>query len=163
MATQKFVLVGPHAGKTVMVSGHQFTEGEMTFHASHDVLMSLTQVLGFYGAIPAEHAELAQLKQKQAKEESKAEVAEAKPTAAEEKDAAAAKALAEALGDDSPAGEIDLAEALSTLDPNVEAHWTSNNLPSLDYLSTMVGSKVSRGDVEALAEGYTRAKARAAK
>ena len=31
---QKFVLVGPHAGQTMHVNGHEFVDGEMTFQGS---------------------------------------------------------------------------------------------------------------------------------
>ena len=54
-------------------------------------------------------------------------------------------------------------EAIGQLDPEDDKHWTSNNLPALDVLESMTGKKVARSDVDAVAEGYTRAKARAAK
>lgn len=94
---------------------------------------------------------------------------------------ASAKALAAALGEggsedggnpdgnsdnsnaDGAAVKLTLGEAIGQLDPEADTHWTSNNLPSLDILSELIGKKVGRADVEAVAEGYTRAKARAAK
>lgn len=183
MATQKYVLIGPHADKTIDVNGHKFEDGEMTFHGAPDVIVGLTQLLSFYGAVPSDTAELLELRRLQHEKLNPQDPAavpatpvltpepvvapDATTTPAEDEEAAKAaaeaKALAEALGDDSQAGEVDLSEALSTLDPEVEAHWTSNNLPSLEYLSTMTGKKISRSEVDEVAEGYTRAKARAAK
>ena len=61
-----------------------------------------------------------------------------------------------------PAGKPTLGEAIGQLDPEDDKHWTSNNLPTLDVLESMTGKKVARSDVDAVAEGYTRAKARAA-
>jgi hypothetical protein len=60
-------------------------------------------------------------------------------------------------------GKPSLAEALAALDPENDAHWTSNNLPALDVLDEMTGLKNARSDVAAIADGYTRAKARAAR
>lgn len=54
----------------------------------------------------------------------------------------------------------DLAEAIGLLDPGQDAHWTSNNLPSLKFLATLVNRDVDRREVEEVAAGYTRAKAR---
>jgi len=75
-------------------------------------------------------------------------------------------------GADKPEGEqanqerqvITLAEAIGLLDPEVDDHWTSNNLPALDVLSDLQGgAKVGRADVEAVAAGYTRSAARKAR
>ena len=137
-ASTKFVLVGPHAGKTMNVNGHEFVDGEMTFHGSAEQAATLARVFSFYSALPEREAELAQLK---------ADKAPQAPQAPQ----------------DAAPGKPTLAEAIGALDPDVDAHWTSNNLPSLDYLSELTGKKAARGDVDAVAEGYTRAKARAAK
>lgn len=56
-----------------------------------------------------------------------------------------------------------LGEAVAELDPNADADWTSNNLPSIERLSAITGVKVTRAEVDAVAEGYTRARARQAK
>ena len=71
--------------------------------------------------------------------------------------------LAQDAPNGAPDAKLSLAEAIGLLDPGVDAHWTSNNLPSLERLGELTGKKVARSDVDAVAEGYTRAKARAAK
>lgn len=143
---QKFVLVGPHAGKTMDVNGHAFENGEFTFVGSPDQIAFLARSLSYYGAVPAQQAELDALKAAA----SAAPDAPAAPAAADD------AMLAQALG-------MSLGEAIGTLDPENDAHWTSNNLPALEPLADLIGKKVSRGDVDAVADGYTRAKARAAK
>lgn len=143
--SQRFVLVGPHAGKSMSVNGHDFVDGEFVTAGSAEQMAVLARVFSFYGAFTEDEVELRGLRA--AAEASKA------PAVPE---ASAAEALADALG-------LSLGEAIGSLDSEDDAHWTSNNLPSVDTLSAMVGKKVSRGDVEAIADGYTRAKARAAK
>lgn len=141
--SQKFILIGPHTGKTMPVNGHEFVDGEMTFHGSAEQVAVLARVFEYYGAVTEQQAELQELRK----------VPQKKPTleeALEEKE------------EDIP-GALSLAEAIGTLDPKDEDHWTSNNLPSLDYLSAVVGKRVGRDDVNAIADGYTRAKARTAK
>lgn len=188
--SQKFVLVGPRAGKTLTVNGHQFVDGEMTFVGSAAQIATLERVLGFYGVLPAEKAELAQLKADKPVEKSQAELdAEAEAAAKAEEDEAARLAAEEAAKQkaetDPPAktdaeleaeeaarkqAELDalgskpsLGEAIGLLDPNEDKHWTSNNLPNLEHLGELIGKKVARAEVDAVAEGYTRAKARAAR
>ena len=142
--TQKFVLVGPHAGKTLNVNGHEFVDGEYTFQGSAEQVGTLSRIFADYAALPEEQAELAQLKaEKTAQTQGQAPQAPQAPT--------------------EPAGKPTLGEAIGQLDPEDDKHWTSNNLPALDVLEAMTGKKVARSDVDAVAEGYTRAKARAAK
>lgn len=131
--TQKFVLIGPHAGKTMNVNGHGFVDGEYTFQGSAEQAATLARIFKRYAALPVEQAELAKLKTQQA--------APAAPAA----------------------GKLTLGEAIGALDPENDRHWTSNNLPALDVLEELTGKKVARNEVDAVAEGYTRAKARAAK
>lgn len=188
--TQKFVLVGPHAGKTIAINGHQFVDGEYVYAGSEQQVATLGRVLGFYGAVPAEAAELAELKAAAAKTAG----ADA-PTRAQLDEAIAGLpgdqtdpdhvvgALRRHFGDLFTAGDElmvreavvakpadaddtakpTLAEAIGMLDPEVDSHWTSNNLPGLDDLERLTGKKVTRQEVEAIAAGYTRAKARQAK
>lgn len=137
--TQKFVLVGPHAGKTLSVNGHEFADGEYTFQGSAEQVGTLSRIFADYAALPEEQAELAQLKAEKAAQSQAPQA----PT--------------------EPAGKPTLGEAIGQLDPNDDKHWTSNNLPALDVLESMTGKKAARSDVDAVAEGYTRAKARAAK
>ena len=200
----KFVLVGPHEGKTMHINNHQFIDGEYTFSGAPAEIVTLTQIFSFYSAFPADTAELMQLRADKAAADAalggqtkpqvqhdaslttvslKIEVDTTDATASLEKLSAQAQAtqadLAAALGeeapapavvtlhtgapDDAPDGMPTLAEAVGTLDPEQDTHWTSNNLPSLDHLSVLLGKKPTRGEVEAVADGYTRAKARAAR
>lgn len=211
--TQRFVLVGPHTGKTINVNGHPFVDGEYTFQGPAHQVESLAKIFKRYSALPIEQAEAYQLeyvkangtdderkrvaeyeehKAKELEEQRKAEGAPVTGDPIVGQQAADGTTHAQALdqqsgqapgsedpnssGDGSGVGsqahdsnppqdqaKPTLAEAIGQLDPEVDAHWTSNNLPSLDVLTELTGSKVGRADVEAVADGYTRAKARAAK
>lgn len=160
--TQKFVLVGPHAGKTMAVNGHEFVDGELVFQGSSAQIAVLTNIFGFYGAVPAEKAELEQLRAEKSQ-------GEQTPVPAGDKGGEQTQAPAAPVGSDTNDKDVKdpvfptLAEAIGMLDPENDAHWTSNNLPGLDDLSKLTGKAVSRADVEAIAAGYTRAKARQAK
>ena len=169
---QKFVLVGPHAGQTMHVNGHEFVDGEMTFQGSAEQAATLERVFEFYGAMTAEKAELHALRGEQKPPDNKP------PESGAQVDSWASGGQADAQGSatsteaakpaqDEPSGAPDakpsLAEAIGLLDPEVDAHWTSNNLPNLEHLGELTGKKVARDEVNAVAEGYTRAKARAAK
>jgi hypothetical protein len=194
--TQKFVLVGPHAGKTIAINGHEFVDGEFTYAGSEQQVATLARVLEFYGAVPAEQAELQELR---AEKQSKGQVPPTRKqldealaglpgeqtdpdyvvnsmrsffgdlfTSGDEmmvRETVVAKPATDAgAGADlSDAPKPTLAEAIGLLDPEVDSHWTSNNLPGLDDLERLTGKKVSRQEVDAIASGYTRAKARQAK
>lgn len=209
---QKFVLVGPNAGKSIAINGHEFVDGEMTFQGSADQASTLERVFSYYGVMTAEKAELHALKGEQRHGPARADLDAALSklpdgntdadyvvramgahfgdlfTAADEakvRDLVKPQASTGTSGDGAgtqgnaagtsatdtaqdspngaPGGKPSLAEAIGQLDPENDAHWTSNNLPSLDHLGELVGKKVARGDVDAVADGYTRAKARAAK
>lgn len=161
--SQKYILIGPHKGKTLAVNGHEFVDGEFTFHGSHEQIATLTRIFDNYAALPEHMVELQELRAKQSvvTSESVEKVKEVAVTTG----ADSAEALRQALGEDNPAGQavVNLGEAIGKLDPEVDAHWTSNNLPSLDHLAELLGKKVARGEVDSVAEGYTRAKARTAR
>lgn len=202
--TQRFVLVGPHVGKTLNVNGHPFVDGEYIFQGPAHQIESLAKIFKRYAALPIEQAQAYQIEYIKANgsDEDKAKVAQfeqsqelskaldLKPEGEDTGDKGgeqtgeqANQASSDAPGSQAPASDAStgtgsqahdpnppqdpqkptLAEAIGLLDPEVDAHWTSNNLPSLDILSEQVGKKVGRADVDAVAEGYTRAKARAAK
>lgn len=184
----KFVLTGPHAGKTMDINGHQFEKGEYTFYGSVAQAAVLGNVFSFYGAFPADRLpkaqdqgdeELAAAEAKKAEATKAEEVAKIEAAKADEDDfekalggsddsdkpnAEASQSIAtEAKPEQQTQVKLSLAEAIGALDPENDEHWTSNNLPSLDFLATLTGKKPSRDDVETLADGYTRAKARSAK
>ena len=169
---QKFVLVGPHAGQTMHVNGHEFVDGEMTFQGSAEQAATLERVFEFYGAMTAEKAELHALRGEQKPEGNKQPEGGAQADSGATGDQAGTQGSTtstETTGtaQNTPNGAPDvkpsLAEAIGLLDPETDAHWTSNNLPNLEHLGELVGKKVARDEVNAVAEGYTRAKARAAK
>lgn len=191
--TQKFVLIGPHAGKTIAINGHEFVDGEFTYAGSDHQVATLARVFEFYGAVPAEKAELEELraqKQEKGNPPTRKQLDEAIAglpgeqtdpdyvvnamrshfgdlfTSGDEmmvREVVVKPAPNTGNADQSDAPKPTLAEAIGLLDPEVDSHWTSNNLPGLDDLERLTGTKVSRQDVEAIASGYTRAKARQAK
>ncbi|QNN97180.1 hypothetical protein P9A51_gp25 [Xanthomonas phage Xp12] len=198
--TQRFVLVGPHQGKTMNVNGHEFVDGEYEFAGNDGQIASLTRVFGFYGALPAEQAELQELRSKQGGKPTRKQLDEAIAALPGENTDAdyAVGAMRSHFGDlftqgdelmvrevvVAPSGDADqatvgqntntqeppappalpsLAEAIGLLDPAADQDWTSNNLPNLERLEALTGKKPSRADVDAIADGYTRAKAKAAK
>lgn len=160
--SQKFVLVGPHAGKSMAVNGHEFVDGEFTFQGSSAQIAVLANVLSFYGAVPAEKAELEQLRaEKSQGEQTQAPAGDQTQTQTQ----TPAAPVGSATNDKDVKDPVlpTLAEAIGMLDPENDAHWTSNNLPGLDDLERLTGKKVTRQEVDAIASGYTRAKARQAK
>lgn len=191
----KFVLTGPHAGKTMDINGHMFEDGEFTFYGSVAQAAVLGNVFSFYGAFPADRLpkakdqddddtgptdeELAAAEAEKAEAMKAEEVAKVEAAKADEDDfekalggsdesdkpnaEASQSGTAEANQEQQTQTKLSLAEAIGALDPENDEHWTSNNLPSLDFLATLTGKKPSRDDVETLADGYTRAKARSAK
>lgn len=150
--SQKFVLVGPHAGKSMAVNGHEFVDGEFTFQGSSAQIAVLANIFGFYGAVPAEKAELEQLRAEKSQGEQTQTQTPAAPVGSDTNDKDVKDPVLPTL-----------AEAIALLDPEVDSHWTSNNLPGLDDLERLTGKKVTRQEVDAIASGYTRAKARQAK
>lgn len=183
--TQEFVLVGPHEGKTMTVNGHPFVDGLFNFTGSSEQIASLTRVFSYYAAVPKETAELMALRARVAElapvggtapavpqqlepaiDEVPVDAQPAAPAPADEQPAPPVEEVGSPEANDpvdSSEGKPDLGVAIGLLDPEVDSHWTSNNLPSLERLSELTGRRVGRSEVEALAEGYTRAKAKAAR
>ncbi len=148
---QKYVLIGPHKGKTLVVNGHPFVDGEYVYQGSVSDCANLAKLFGYYGAVTAAEAELIEANEKIA------------ALVAGKNSGASVPSLGGDLPPPSPpAGppKPTLAEAVGHLSWEQETHWTSNNLPSLEFLAEVTGKKVSRAEVEAVAEGYTRAKAK---
>lgn len=164
--SQKFVLVGPHAGKSLVLNNsHEFVDGEYVFQGSADQAATLTRIFSFYGAVPAEQARAMELEAMLGLSDADAPSATAP---AQRQAEAAAPAVTEqkepeATSERAGLGQPDLGLAIGALNPEADGDWTSNNLPSLDRLAELMGKKPSRDEVEAIATGYTRAKARAAR
>jgi hypothetical protein len=153
---QTFVLVGPHAGKDLAVSGHEFKGGQYHFEGSGEQIETLTRIFGFYSAVPEgealEHAINGPDDSNKQPQQPQQPQEPAKSQTNED-----GSLTNEALA------QVPLAEAIGKLDPAVDGDWTSSNLPSLDALEKLMGKKPSRDDVNAVADGYTRAKAKAAR
>lgn len=49
-----------------------------------------------------------------------------------------------------------ITEALQSLDPATDSHWTKAGLPSVDVVSDLVGAKVTRAQIEEVAPGFVR-------
>ncbi|URA06999.1 hypothetical protein P9A47_gp31 [Xanthomonas phage Elanor] len=206
-ASQKFVLVGPHAGKTITINGHQFEDGEYQFLGSTAQIATLTNIFSFYGAVTEEQAELMKLRGSKREpgrgrkeldealnalpgeqndpeyvvtsltrhfgdlftqdDEAKVRELVIKPQDQTQDPTPEATSVGSQSNDPAPPppapDKPTLAEAIGLLDPDNDAHWTSNNLPGLDDLEKLTGKKVARAEVEEIASGYTRAKARQAK
>jgi len=193
---QRFVLVGPHLGKTLNVNGHPFVDGEYTFQGPAHQVDSLAKIFKRYAALPVEDAKAYQLEylkangsseeqdavaqyeaqqqqQQQQQDSQKADQSEAQASDQPAADRPVTPAAAQPAADqsdmpaadpqDGPAQKLTLAEAIGSLDTEVDDHWTSNNLPAIDTLADLTGKAVTRAEVNEVAEGYTRAKARAAK
>jgi hypothetical protein len=158
--TQKYVLIGPHKGKTLLVNGHPFVDGEYVYQGSVNDCANLAKLFGFYGAVTAAEAELIEANEKIA-------------ALTKQAHGTSGNGMVEKTGQPSLVGgdlpppqppaappKPTLAEAISHHSWEQETHWTSNNLPSLEFLAEITGKKPTRADVEAIAEGYTRAKAK---
>lgn len=164
--SQKFQLVGPHAGRTMHINGHEFIEGDYVYHGSELQIGQLVQLFSFYGAYPDYGVADAEANYRAALAELEAAglpvPAPHSPTPTN-----AIPPLVPPVGSTDATGSNNddmkptLAEAIGKLDPDNEGHWTSNNLPAIDALEALTGGKVSRKDVEAVAEDFTRAKAKA--
>lgn len=142
--TQLFRLVGPHAGKTMAVNGHEFVDGECSIHGNDEQIKHVANVFACYAAFTPEAIEAMELE---------AAVAPDPEAIGGEK-----SPQAPPVGSPKPS----LAEAIGQLDPENDAHWTAQGLPAMDAIENIMGSKsVTRADVNAAADGYTRDKAKA--
>lgn len=160
LKTQIFLLVGVHAGATLNLNGHEFVDGRLEVNATPQVITGLTNLFSYYSAVPEEEYDSAHAEYERAVAEAAAKAAgQPAPAPAPVTDLGSADRTPQAVVEDKPT----LAEAIGLLDPEDDAHWTSNNLPAIDVLEQLTGAKVSRADVNAVAEDFTRAKARAAK
>jgi hypothetical protein len=149
MAQEKFILVGPNAGKSGVWGGYAFENGICIVQGQIEGINAAAGLLSrFYGAYPATIA--AAMKARGVTDPALLDVeAEEVPTV--EPLLPQELTLAEKI-----------AEALKKLDPANDDHWTSNNLPALDEIGELLGQDVTRAQVNEVAQGYTRAAARAA-
>lgn len=171
--TAKFKLIGPHEGKTLDVNGHSFVDGEYEFQGQPAQITILKKIFAHYGAYEYDSPEAHEAAEAFALAELGRELGTDTGGAGAGTDTGNTNHVESTLTSLGQAGlntslpeaapKPSLGDAIGGLDPENDAHWTSNNLPSLDHLTEVTGAKVSRGEVEAIADGYTRAKARANK
>jgi hypothetical protein len=152
MAQQAFVLVGPNAGKSGVWGGYEFKDGVCVVSGQVGEINAAESVLSrFYGAHPELIAK--QMIAEGVLHPLQLKAAQAPVDEAEVKDGDGAE----------PSLLEKVVEALKTLDPADDDHWTSNNLPALDVLGERVGQDVTRAQVNEVAQGFTRAAAKAAR
>lgn len=181
----RFVIVGPHAGKTMEIHGRKFVKGVHDANHTPAECALLEHTFGLFYSVHRE--ELAPRKQQEYDMENPTNGAPKVPVhrdvpqgtgpsagaaaAPGKRDAEAAPLSGERAPVDNggpgraagePSNPLSLADAIAKLDPEDDEHWTSNNLPALDILAALTAGKVARKDVEESAPGHTRAKAREA-
>lgn len=160
----KFVLVGPHAGKTISLGGHPFVDGVFDFGPDGagvvpgpDEVAKKGRILAkLYQAYPEGSPEL---------DAAKARIKGDKPIEGrldvekrEDEQQAAAQPAGAGGSDRARQGAI--RTALTKLDPKNADHWTSAGLPSVEAVRELSGDKeVSRGDIQNLAPKLTREEA----
>lgn len=150
---RSFTVVGPKAGEDQVINGHFFEKGQFSIEVNDQQYKGLTNLFSYYSVLPTDEAELAAALD--------GDAADTGPKAPEVPLTGGSATANDPQTDGTP--KPTLAEALGALDPENDAHWTSNHLPAIDHLETVTGTKVSRADVNTLAEDFTRAKARAVK
>lgn len=152
-----FVLVGPHAGKTMSVCGRAFEEGSYVFEGKQSEADSLARLLDYYSAYPEDRVPVLP------------DVVPSLPPVGDATSTVGPDPATAPIGGAGAGAALQLtpaealARALGELDPEADDHWTSSNLPAIGHLEAVLGRDVSREEVEALASGFTRAKAREAR
>ncbi len=65
-------------------------------------------------------------------------------------------ALSAAATTEARTEKMSLADALASLDPANDDHWTADGKPRMEVLENLTGGNLTREDVEAVAPGVTR-------
>lgn len=160
---QNYVLVGPLAGRTITLGGHQFVEGVFKFGPTDDVMPSdqdkalkAKLLAKMYQAFPEGSAEL-EAAQRRFKE-GKAPDNELDVAKREDEDQAQRKPAGASGSDRSIKGAV--RTALTKLDAKNDEHWTEGGLPSVAAVRELSSNdKVSRADITELAPNLTREEA----
>lgn len=142
---QQFELVGVRAGSTVDLGGYPFVSGVYSHDTGEDVSQTglPTFLARCYDAHPIGS---------QALEDAKVAFAESQLTG-----------IAKVMAPRAPrAAQMSLTDAITALDPKDDDDWTAAGLPSVDEISELTGTRVTRASVETAAPGFTRASAVAA-
>ena len=185
----KFVLVGPHAGKTINLGGYQFVDGVHTLGPIDNINPSTDDAnqLGLYlaktyQAFPEGSSELAAaenryiageappgesapIEQREAEEQNAlftapAEMAPVAATATDVVDPAAPVAVT-AVETTPRQADGAIRTALTKLDVTNDEQWTQAGKPSVEAVRALTGNDtVSRADIERLAPKLDRDEAR---
>lgn len=166
IVTRKLVLQGAHAGKSVVLSGYKFEDGEMTVTGPEEELDKLCRLLKRSyqaeveggsnevqedGEVPNGEADLRSGSSADAEEQPE----DADVTGSGDTEAGEA-GPEDATGD----GARSIAEAVKSLDPNDDALWTNGGLPKVEAVAETLGrTDVTRKSLEAALPGWTRDKA----
>lgn len=160
----KFILVGPHAGKTITLGGHQFVEGAFDFGPDgagvvpgpDEVAKKGRLLAKLYQAYPEGSPEL----EAAAKRIKGDKEPEGRLDVGKREEQQQAQQQPAGAGGSERARQGAVRSALTKLDPKVDAHWTGAGLPSVEAVRELSGDKeVSRGDIQNLAPKLTREEA----
>ncbi len=174
-ATMTLVLTGGRAGQTCVLNHRQFVNGEHVMYGDLASLAGAIKYMGrVYQAFPKGSAELAQHqepKHGKAGPDTRARrrQAESVPSdvlqdgAPEEAPAVGhgATAAGDPAAEHNPQGngrqDARLREAVMSLDPKNDDHWTSSGTPRMDAVEVAYGSAdVTRKDVDRVLPGFAR-------
>lgn len=170
-----FVLTGPLAGRTIRLGSQSYTfeEGRLTITApAEEVAMHARFLERNWQAYPEGHPAL---KEGPDGQRDLQEAGDAAPVSGGDVEAEARKAGGAPDGDGQPAARTDpvkeptvklntkLQKAVLGLDPADDTHWTKDGKPAITAVEKLYGSAgITRADVESVAPGHTRDKAKAA-
>jgi hypothetical protein len=160
MVHHAFVLVGPREGFSGSIGPYTFDRGVHEYHDSQD--KPLEGLITYMARVHNAHE-----RGSKALEAAELEWANNPGNPRHGKTAAAAVPAKILTQDDVVnAGGVnavaDVRVALHGLDPSNDEHWTGQGIPSVDAVSTIVGRKVSREEIERSAPGLNRTAAQAA-
>lgn len=161
-----FVLTGPLAGRTIRLGSqpYPFENGRLTIQApAEEVALHARFLERNWQAYPEGHPALK-------------EVPDGQPVSSDvQPDGGGTEAGGVPDGDGQPAVLTDpvkeptvelntkLQKAVMGLDPADDTHWTKDGKPAMTAVEKLYGSAgITRADVEAVAPGHTREKAKAA-
>lgn len=182
----KLILTGHYAGKTVVLNGHKFVDGELELTGDISKLGNLINYFRSYSAFLSGSDELAnaQARDKENANGSGSDMGEGRTdTGGASADVTGSEEESEweghdgadsgsgghgAEGDGVPEGResrdpqvLKIIDAIKGLDPEVDEFWTAGGLPAvkaIEQSSGIIG--VTRKEIEAAMPEYTRDKAR---
>lgn len=172
--TITLVLTGARAGKTCVLGGRQFIDGEHVVQGQLSKLGGLvTYFARVYAAFPKGSVELAQLKEQSDGEADTHTAAAGGQADAVRSDVHTDGAAHQAATVGTDGGDGDAApehgtegdghqdarlrSAVMGLDPTNDEHWTSDGRPRMDAVESKFGSAgITRKDVERVAPGFVR-------